>query len=229
MEQWFATMKEQWYTYGTEPLNHKNLQQFYLLYQKYIHTKKNAKISDLIDIYTSRIDNWEKIYIWYIKKWTHLLWWGIFINKVTYGKRWLVLWFRAFESDVFNKLSIGYYIEYLFFLLGLELGIEVFTRWSDRNGYGLSWSSVGLAIHKVQLHFIPYLHENNKNRIEVDPISIQQETIIFSQNNTSSDVLHTVNIWTSLNRGEAEKQYNIFTKRWFDVNFFDILPLFSKD
>jgi len=222
-------MKEQWYTYGTQLLTHENLKQFYWLYQRYINTKKNAKISDLISIYTSRIDAWEKIYLWYIKKWTQLLWWGIFIDKITYEKRWLVLWFRAFEWDIFNKLSIGYYIEYLYFLFGLELNIEVFTRWADRNGYGLFWSNIGLAIHKVQLHFVPYLNEINKNEIEIDPVSIQQETIIFSQSNISSDVLDTVNIRTRLDPTTAEKEYNIFTKRWFNVKIFYIQPLFSKN
>gem|GEM_PF-4149252 len=70
-----------------------------------------------------------------------------------------------------------------------------------------------MAIHKVQLHFVPYLNEINKNEIEIDPVSIQQETIIFSQSNISSDVLDTVNIRTRLDPTTAEKEYNIFTKR----------------
>lgn len=222
LEQGFAIMKEQWYTYGTKILTHEDLKQFYELYHKYISKKNNAKISDLIEIYTQRIDAGESIYIWYIKKWSQLLWWGIFIDKVTHQKRWLVLGFRAFEWDILHKLSIGYYIEYLYFLLWLDLGVEIFTRWIDRNWYGLLWSNIGLAIHKIQLHFVPHIPEEKNNKIEIDPTSIQQETIIFSSKDPSSDALSTVNIWASWPHSEIEKKYSIFTKRWFDIKVFTI-------
>ena len=213
-------MLDQGYEMGIEPLNHMNLKQFYVIYQSYISQKKNAKVADLIANYTSRIDAWEKIYLGYVKKKSRLVWWWIVVDKINHERKCLVLWFRAFEPEVINKLSLGYYIEYLYFLFGIELGVEAFSRWSDRNCYGMIWSSVWLPIHKVQLHFTPYLSAVNKNKIEIDPATIHQETIILTQENESLDWFDTINVRTSLSHDDAEKQYGIFKKRWFNINYF---------
>ena len=65
----------------------------------------------------------------------------------------------------------------------------------------------------MQLHFVPYLPEVNKNKIEIDPATIQQETIVLTQDNEDLERFDTVNIRTSLSHDDAEKQYGVFKKR----------------
>lgn len=214
---------EEGFSYGVEPLTHANLEEFFPLYEKYISTKHNPNVHDLLALYGARIDAGEEIYFGFLRKWDVLLGGWIFIHKLV---RWwndaLVLWFRAFEDQIFNKLSIWYYLEYLYFSLGLDLGITFFSRWSDRNGYWILGSNVGLPIHKAQLWFSPHLSAVNFNMLEVDESTITNDTIIIGQSDLlkDTDKLDLVNVWTKLSPEEAEKKYGIFTKRWLIVNYF---------
>lgn len=209
-----------WYEYGIEPLTTQNLQDFFVLYQNYISTKHNPNVHNLVELYTQRIANWEAVFLWYLRKDGILLWWAIFIHKTVRDEDGLVLWFRAFASDIINKLSIWYYLEYLYFSFWLELWVWVFSRWSDRNGYGLLWSNVGLPIHKAQLWFTPHLSSINLTFVEIDEKDIVDETIFFSQSDPNSSKLDIVNVWTKQSPEDIQKTYSIFEKRGLVVNYF---------
>ncbi|MEI6426421.1 MAG: hypothetical protein WCO66_03645 [Candidatus Absconditabacteria bacterium] len=220
LEQGKQSLLDEGFSYGIEPLTEKNLQDFFVLYSEYISTKHNPNVHDLLALYGERIAAGEAIFLGYVRKGDSLLGGAIFIHKPVRGKNGLVLGFRAFSSVIFNKLSIGYYLEYLYFSFGLELGVHVFSRGSDRNGYGALGSNVGLAIHKVQLWFTPHVPSIDLSRLEIDETTIHDETIFFSQSDENTSQLDIVTIWTKYSPEEAEKAYGIFAKRGLITNYF---------
>lgn len=222
IEQAQSMFSNQDFSYGVEPLTHENLESFSILYQKYISTKHNPNIHDLKSIYADRIDAGEQIYLWYLRKGSRLLWWWIFIHKILHGEDSLVLWFRAFESDIFNRLSVWYYIEYLYFKFWQELNVAIFSRGADRNGYWLFGSNVWLPIHKVQLYFFPFVHETHKDLLDIEQSVILDDTIFFSQSDSNLSYFDIVDVWTKLSPQEASNKYWIFEKRWLFINYFYI-------
>jgi len=60
----------------------------------------------------------------------------------------------------------------------LSLAVEQFSRGRDRNGYGFLGSSIGLCLHKLQLHFLPHV-VNDPLVINVDENDISQDCVFF--------------------------------------------------
>lgn len=216
VRQGFARMDIDGYTYGVLPLTIDLLSDFIPVYTAYINSKENASVADLSDIYKSRIESGESIYFWYVRSPEGtLLAGGIFVHKVLLGKDTLTLWFRANVSTfVYNKLQLWYYIESMFFDFGEQLGIEQFSRGKDRNGYGLFWANIGLCMHKLQLHFLPFIVDNSI-LIDVDISTIFQDCVFFVDPNIDNQFTRVV-LYT-LDSDSHSHFISLAEKRWLTV------------
>jgi hypothetical protein len=86
-------------------------------------------------------------------------------------------------------------LEYLFFDYGLKEGIQQFSAGKDRNCYGYLWESIGLVIHKLQNHYLPY-PSSETTEFTLDTDSIQNDTLVFETNHSISFPCTVATLWT---------------------------------
>ncbi len=218
IKKWLVEMEENNYQYWVKKMSLEDLDEFYHLYTHFISEKDNAKVHNLVELYTDRISNTDEIYFWYIRdENTNLLAGGVFIAKhdVPLDASITITGFRAYTPDIlFAKLRIWYYIEYLYYQRSLEeIQPMYLSRWRDRNAYGTLWTDIGLAIHKLQFKFLPYA---SWEEIELDENTITQETLIFSNPNTDW-IYQDAILYTKFSEEEIQKKYSLIEKRWIKL------------
>lgn len=216
--EWIKIMKEKNIEINIEKLTEVWLAEFYILYKEFIKKKQNSKISNLIDIYTPRIENKENIYLWYIKEDWKLIWWAIYIEKYISWEKVLSLWYRAYQENfLINKLRLWYYLEYLFIEKWLSLHVDYLSRWKDRNWYGILWSNTWLALHKLQMKFIPYIKPYQTIMIDESIITKwEKEFLIFWWEISDQEVQSTKAILFTKHI-PIDNNYQIIKKRWIDL------------
>jgi len=218
IKKWFTLMDTEWYSYGCTPLSLDLLEEFAPVYSACIIEKTNPSIADLVSIYAPRIGK-DDIFFAYVRgsSWT-LLAWAIFISKILHDKRTLVLWFRsAISSFSYQKLHLGYYIESLFFECGLDLGVEQFSRGRDKNGYGFFWSSIGLCLHKIQLHFHPVV-ANASPLLDVDVSTITRSCLFFVDPDDLGNFNAVCIFLLSSEQAKYLDTIHVLEKRWFSIS-----------
>gem|GEM_PF-1817489 len=62
--------------------------------------------------------------------------------------------------------------------------VEQFSRGRDSNGYGFLGSAIGLCLHKIQLHFAPFV-TNKPSQLQVDEKTITKNCLFFVDPNES--------------------------------------------
>jgi hypothetical protein len=225
IRKWFDGMLSSSYSFGMTSLTTSLLEEFYPFYMSYISTKPNARITNLIEYYNHRllIDD---LYFSFVRDSSWQLLAGcIIVNKMIQGKQTLMLSFRASLPDVsFQKLRLGYYLEYLFFDLGLSLWVAQYSRWRDRNGYGLFGSDIGVCIHKLQLHFSPYV-ANKSIEILIEESKIKKSSL-FLVNAENSWKLASMILYLDPKEKTSSKNVDLISlaqKRWFSIDIREIL------
>lgn len=215
-------MAENWYSFGIEPLNFKNVEEFYTsVYQKEIAKKNNAHVIDLIELFKTRIGSGENIQFAFIKKDNKLLAWWIFILKMEGDTSVYNLWYRGYEKIKIQWLFLGNYIEYLFYTWSIDNNAYFIWRWKDRNCYGSVWSSVGLPIHKLQYKFLPYCLWDTNLEISIDETSIKKETLIFVEPNEEHFYTKAI-LYTDRTSDEIKKEFAVIEKRWIRLEIRNI-------
>ncbi len=214
IKKWLVEMEEKNYSCGVKKMTIEELHEFYGLYSSFISKKDNAKVHDLVALYTERIKTTDEIYFWYIKdENSKLLAGGIFITKhdISLDTSITITGFRAYNPEILlSKLKLWYYVEYLYYQRSLEeIKPEFLSRWADRNVYGTIGSNPWLPIHKLQYKFMPY---KRWEEIDFDEKSIHQETLIFL-NPDQNWIYQEALLYTQLSEEEIEKQYGLIEKR----------------
>ncbi len=214
IKKWLVEMEEKGYSYGVKKMNVEDLDEFYNLYSRFIREKENAKVHDLVALYTERINTTNEIYFWYIKdENSKLLAGGIFVAKhdIPLDSSVTITGFRAYTQDIIlAKLRIWYYIEYFYYQWSLEeIQPSYLSRWRDRNAYGTLWTDIGLAIHKLQFKFLPYA---SWEEIQFDKKDITQETLIFANPDEEGKYQRAI-LYTQLSKEEIQKKYSLIEKR----------------
>lgn len=218
IKKWIIEMEEKSYQFWVKSMNLEELKEFYELYSHFISKKENAKVHNLIELYTDRIQNTDEIYFWYIRDETgNLLAWWIFVYKKDgeLNKKVSITWFRAYNPDMFiSKLYLWYYIEYFYYQRSIEdVKVEYLSRWRDRNAYGTLGTNIGLAIHKLQFKFLPFC---SWNMVELEEKNINPETLVFLNPN-SNWLYQKALLYTKLSEEEIEKKYWLIKKRGIEL------------
>lgn len=166
--------------YAIQPLTKQDLYRFYhTLYVPTISAKKNAEVFDMIPALEKNIEEGRELYIATIEHDECLLWAGIFMvkkNKIFW--KTLSLAYRVDTGDkVIQGRRIWNYIEALYLLKGKELKVDYFSRGQDRNAYGQFGSSIGVALHKLELNFLPMSAKTVSVKTQETPITVP--TLVF--------------------------------------------------
>jgi len=218
---WFEEMKSIWRSQSIDSISpdSSKLQDFLWLYKNFVSKKNNPREMDIVAKMKESASKWKKYFLWYIlDNHGQMIWWWVFSTQFVNKKNMLFLGYRAYKDEItFSKLSLWYYIEYLYFQFGFENQVDVFSRWRDRNCYWLLWSSTMLPIHKMQLYFAPSV-KKWENILQIETDTIQKETLIFSQNDENNSNI-IANIFTFLDKSQAEEKYWLISKRWINVRF----------
>lgn len=210
------------YTTGVTPLTVHNLEEFYVLYKQSIATKHNAKIYNLLEIYTPQILAWQQLYFSFVKEHNKIIAGSISCLKTLKWKPTLVGCVKA-SIPTSNLPWALYYVEYLFFTLGLNLHVQQFCAGKDRNCYGTLWESIWLAIHKLQNHYLPY-QSSDKQEFTIEEVNIKNETLLFVPNLSKNKICDHAILRTNKTLPQIETDFLLLTKRWISL---DIRPLSS--
>lgn len=185
----FEECNERWWRYAIEKLNRSCLEEFYKqLYIPFVQKKHNAVIHDLPERYTERIEkNAESDQIFFASmrnEKQYLVAWGIFISKGEDSKKKTAsLGFRAYNEDIIiKKQKLWNFIEFMFYERAITHKHTTITRGQDRNGAGECSSAIGLALHKIEAHFLPFLPQQ-PNFLTIDTQCIHNPTLFFMEPN----------------------------------------------
>lgn len=176
----FEQMDAENIKYETLPLTKEDLYRFYhSLYLPNISSKQNAEVFDIIPALEKKIQEDHEIYISKIEQDEHLLWAGIFIvknNKIFW--KTLSAAYRVDTGDCqIQWRRVWNYIEALYFLKGKELKVDYFSKGQDRNGYGQFGANIGVALHKLEMNFLPMNAKTINFKTQEKPIKIP--TLVF--------------------------------------------------
>lgn len=219
----FDEMHNVGWRYGVEKLSLQTLVHFYQqLYIPFINKKENAKLHSLVDRYASRIEAKavnDQIFFGFVRNeiWV-LLAGGIFISKWKSDstQKTASLGFRAYD-DTFSiyKQKLWNFIEFLFFEWALAGNHQLITRGQDRNGVWALGGSVGLALHKIEEHFLPYVPEYFEPRI-LDVKLLSQPTLFFLAPNWDGQCTK-VCLFLADKRDDLAQIQSLFAKRGLDL------------
>lgn len=211
------------YTWSIKKATVEDIIVFYTLYKKEIIKKFNAKVYDLVSLFTEQIRSWKDIYFSSLLQNNKLIAWWIASYKLLRWKTTLVGAVKVWENVAIEWLWVLYYIEYLFFTLGLQLKVQQFSAGKDRNCYWSTWESIWLAIHKLQNHYLPYQSSDTTN-FEIEEKSISVETMLLIPNPDKNNFCDKAIIRTDKSK-EQLSDLVLFEKRWISL---EIRPLSIK-
>lgn len=127
----------------------------------------------------------------------------------------LSLAYRAYDDEVIvNKQRLGNYIEALYFLHGKSLEVDWFSAGQDRNGYGYFGGSLGLALHKLENHFLPIRVQNPLLREE--ELDFNEPTLIF-QDNSENGYFKKAILYNASSAENLIKIQEMFQKRGLEL------------
>lgn len=201
--------KENNISYQIKTLEMSDIEEFLIIYKPFIEKKENPKDINIKENIQKGKKDWKEYFICWIKKNNLNIGMGIFVLQ---KDLWLfTLWYRAYIDEKINKISIWYYLEYFFFSEGIKQNIHEFSRWMDRNGYWFLWANIWLALHKLELKFIP--HTKKEEVLDIKETDINKESLFFSEPDLNNKYTKAI-LYTNKSEEDIVKYFWIIKKRW---------------
>jgi len=204
------------YIWNIKKATLEDLIEFNELYKQEIGKKYNSKIYDLINIYEPQILSWNNIYFSYLRENNILIAWWISSHKISRWKDTLAGCIKVWENIKIDWISILYYIEYLFFTLGMKLNVKQFSAGKDRNCYGYIWENIWLAIHKLQNHYLPY-ESSDKEEFEIEENDILNETMLLIPNPNKNYFCDKAILRSNKDNIKIDEEFVLLKKRWISL------------